>query len=325
MGDLVSLSYIFYTDQPGDFLGYLTDCASLDLPTSEQFELESCYRREETGDGFEDLSFLVVGQGGVEALVLAHKIQGKICFYGSGVEILTNVTDQKMIVAILECLIERARACDGNMLLLIDKKVGPTLSILGQQAFNRNGVPQLRFVAKQDLSQSEDDLFKDLRKSYRSLVNQGRRELSFEYVTGINPNEELFYSFKDFHKKIAGRQTRSCESWDVQFEMIKAGCAELSLGYMEDYGLVSSALFNDYGGTTSYASAVYERSLFDKPLAHANVFEGMLRAKKRGQNFFNLGVIPSYHPDREKEYNIGKFKKGFCRSLSPFIEWTFDL
>ncbi len=325
MDDLASFSYIFYADQRNDFLKCFSNCEFLNLPTPEQFELESRYRFAEIGVSFEDLSFFVVGKDGVEALVLAHKIHDRVGFYGSSVEILTNVTDQKMTDAILGCLMERAKISDCEMLLLLDKKVGPKLSALGQQVFNRNGVPQLRFVAQQDLSKAEDDLFKDLRKSYRSLVNQGRRELSFEYVTEMNLNKELFYDFKDFHKKIAGRQTRPSESWDVQFEMIGAGYAELILGYMEEYGLVSSALFNDFGGTTSYASAVYERSLFDKPLAHANVFEGMLRAKRRGQEFFNLGEVPPYHSDREKEYNIGKFKKGFCRSLSPIIEWSIKL
>ena len=89
--------------------------------------------------------------------------------------------------------------------------------------------------------------------------------------------------------------------------------------------MVSSALFNDVGHMTVYSVAVYNRDLFDYPLAHANVYDGIMRAKERGQKSFYLGQIPPYGSVDEKEFNIGKFKKGFCDELTSYIEWNISV
>ena len=107
--------------------------------------------------------------------------------------------------------------------------------------------------------------------------------MTFKYIRGDEASRDAFNSFRDFHKKIAGRVTRSPATWEAQYEMIQAGYAELILGYMDEDGLVSSALFNDMACQTIYAVAVYDRELQGIPLAHANVYEGILRAKSRGQ------------------------------------------
>jgi lipid II:glycine glycyltransferase (peptidoglycan interpeptide bridge formation enzyme) len=108
--------------------------------------------------------------------------------------------------------------------------------------------------------------------------------------------------------------------------MIKAGCGDLVLGYMKGHGLVSSALFTDFGDISHYAVAVYNRELFaEKPLGHAVTFEGILRAKERGQRLVNMGVIEQKGHVSDKEYNIGLFKKGFSNTLGNHIEWMFSI
>ena len=103
--------------------------------------------------------------------------------------------------------------------------------------------------------------------------------------------------------------------------MIATGCAELIMGKMEPYGLVSSTFCSDFGDTTFYGAAVYDRDLFQIPLAHASVYKSMMRAKRRGKSLFNMGIICQKNTVSDKEYNIGNFKKGFCNKLSCFIEW----
>ncbi len=319
-----NLKAISYVDDPQSFLSRLND-ASFDLPSPLEFALESRYRQAELGKKFSDLSFCILKNDVASAFIFAHKFDEFVGFNGSGAEVYSQDIDKKMAGFILDELISSARRNNCNIIKIDDLFTLNELSILGQEAFNRKGVPGLLLRASQNLLQDEEALHRGLRQSYKALVNQGRREIDFQFMSHDNANESQFRDFQEFHKQVSGKETRPKESWDVQFEMIKAGTAQLILGYMEPYGLVSSALFTDFGYTTSYAVAVYNRDLFDKPLAHANVYEGMIQAKKREQKVFNLGVIPTYDPAREKEYNIGKFKKGFCRNLLAFIEWNIKV
>jgi|TARA_R110002126_G_scaffold291807_1_gene459766 hypothetical protein len=322
---MAKFTSVSYAEDPSGFLLLLQKCTFPESPSIDQFKLESGYRFQEVGASFSDLSFFVVKNDVTQALVLAHKSGEFIGFNGSGAEIHTLEPHKKLIVYILDTLIDLSTHLQAQTLKIDDTCSRETLSIIGQEIFNRKGSPHTQLRAAQDLKQDHKALHTELRQSYKALVNQGLREIDFKHIDKTNLNESLFSAFKAFHQDIAGRQTRSDESWHKQFEMIEAGCAELIMGYMEPHGLVSAALFTDYGTTTSYAVAVYNRDLFDKPLAHANVYEGMTRAKARGQNIFNLGIITPYDKDKEKEYNIGKFKKGFCRELSPFIEWSIPI
>lgn len=320
-----AFTVLTYSDHPQEFLKYLESCELANLPTVEQFKLESQYRQAEIGEGFKDVSFCVLGMQKLEAFILAHKFGDFIGFNGSGAEIIEEDFHKKRSKHVLQCLLDTAVAENCQTFKIDDIDTGNMLSPLGQDIFNYKAVPNLKLRAVQNLTLSEEEIFSNIRNSYRSLINKSKNEIKFLHVTSDNTEKELFHDFRVFHKETAGRQTRSLESWDVQFEMIKAGHAELVMGYMEPQGLVSSALFIDYGQTTSYAVAAYDRTLFNKPLAHANVYEGMIRAKRRGQKCFNLGIIPPYDPKQEKEYNIGKFKKGFARKLSPFIEWSINV
>ncbi len=295
---------IVYDSQPKEFLRLLADTRTEGLPNPVQFELESRYRRHEHGETFKDLSFFIG-----HTCVLYHKYNNTTSgFNGSGAEIhgKDDVIDNLCGLALNHGLAEvKVALIDGTAL---------------QKAQSKQ-----KFRGLIDLTRTEAELHAGVRKSFKSLINNGRAEMTFKAITKDNADEKAFREFEAFHLHVAGRKTRSAETWNVQLEMIEAGEAELLMGYLEPHGLVSSALFTDYGQTTSYAVAVYNRDLFDKPLAHANVYKGMLRAKSRGQKNFNLGVMPVEGEATEKEMNIGKFKKGFVPSLTPFYEWTIPI
>ncbi len=320
------MKIISYTDDSDSFCKQLKVLEGRGYPSVTQFTLESRYRMAELGKNFQDLSFFMIENNAPVALIYAHKLADFAGYNGSGIEINTlKELGKKQTLKIIEHAMQTARYAGCSELKVKDIECSTHLSNLGQELFNQKGQPSVRLAAIQDLKLNEDDLHKQLRQSYKSLVNQGNKEIKFTYVTKSSPDEEMFRNFQAFHKKVAGRQTRPEESWNIQYEMIKAGTAELIMGEMPEYGLVSSALFTDFGDMTTYAVAVYNRELFDKPLAHASVYNGMLRAKSRGQRIFNLGTIPSYSDKIEKEYNIGKFKKGFCRALSSNLEWSIAL
>lgn len=310
---------IRHNDQPDEFF---TALARFKI-TADQFSLNVKYRMAFADNNLQDLSFCVSKNGDVQLLVLCQHA-GNALNFNSGAILFLGQNDNKKIIKMAFDELERvAHIVGAETLKLADYNSAPMLSTLGAEAFQRDGIPICRLEAVIDLLQSEIDIKRNLRGSYKSLINQTNRDMKFLILFKENPDKELFEKFKAFHLKVAGRKTRSDESWDAQFDMIVAGCAEVVLGYIEPHGLVSSALFTDFGTTTSYAVAVYDRELFARrSLAHANVYEGIVRAKDRGQKRFVLGNVPPRGTASDKEHSIGIFKKGFCDQPYTYLEWS---
>ena len=131
-------------------------------------------------------------------------------------------------------------------------------------------------------------------------------------------------NFKDFHLKISGRQTRSDESWLLQYDMIKQGFGELILA---DYQgkLAAGSLFLDQFDVSTYFTGVYERDLFDFGISHWLIYEGICSSFKRSNTSkFSLGYFDTNITD-PKWYNIQFFKKGFCERLKPIVLWSKEI
>ena len=159
-----------------------------------------------------------------------------------------------------------------------------------------------------------------VRKSYKSLINWGRKNLRLEYVNAENPDRNLFDLYRRFHQDVAGRVTRSLESWNVQFETIVAGKGELTLSYLDDK-LISGLLVIDGETNSVYSSAVNDRDAFEKPMGHWPLFNALLRSQARGMRSFDIGYVPYRAETPEKESSIGKFKKGFTDVLEYRSVW----
>ena len=77
----------------------------------------------------------------------------------------------------------------------------------------------------------------------------------------------------------------------------------------------------------SYAVGVYDRQLFDKPLAHLSLYAAIGHARENGARTFILGERPypsDSPPPSDKELQIAYFKEGFATELwlVPFLTIT---
>ena len=159
------------------------------------------------------------------------------------------------------------------------------------------------------------DWNKSIRKSYRSLINWGKKNMAVNCICGEYSHE--FGNYTQFHKDIAGRSTRSAASWDLQWMEVANGRGELIMGRWNNE-LVAGAVFIDGKKVCVYWSAVYERKYFDKPLAHYTLWLAINHAQKRGLKWFELGGIPKQGLTTDKEYQIGYFKRGFATHIVPY-------
>lgn len=173
-----------------------------------------------------------------------------------------------------------------------------------------------RHRAQADLTIDESRYHGKLRKSYKALINTARKHwIAHIDATG---NEAEFKRFETLHLKVAGRRTRSEESWNKQFEAIVAG--EAFAVYLADSAgdLVGASLFIQSRDEAIYAIGAYDRQLFDKPLAHLSLYEAIAYARQRGIQRLILGDRPypgDLAPPSEKELQIGFFKEGFASEL----------
>jgi len=321
---------VSYENDRHGFLSVLADSRFPESPSPEEFEVESKYRKAIVGASFLNVSFAVQNRGKIEAIVLCHKEKNGLSYplmgnHSISANIIIDKKDKKNLRCVLDTIDKITVEKKFDSYKIYDNELGQELSTIGEIAYNRGGLPTCHFEGCIDLIHDKEEIHRNIRTSYKSLVNQGDREIEYVTINKNNPDLSKFESFRQFHRQVAGRTTRPLESWEAQFEMIRIGCAELILGDVTPHGLVSAVLCIDHGNTTHYGVAVHDRDLFDKPLGHASVYKSVMNAKDRGQEIFSLGIISQKGTVSDKEFNIGTFKKGFCDRLSSFIEWEIKV
>lgn len=179
--------------------------------------------------------------------------------------------------------------------------------------------PWVRAVA--DLSLSEAQLKADIRSSYKSLLNWGKREIAIELSGGPDLDEDALAAYAGLYAGVSGK-TLPDSYWTTVGREIRENRGEIMLGALGGQRVLGS-IFIDSGPVTHYFSAAYDRTHFDKPLSHWPLFLGMLRAKERGQRWFDLGEVESPDVARgDKEAQIAFFKKGFTSRLAQATEWV---
>ncbi len=188
------------------------------------------------------------------------------------------------------------------------------LSFVGKYLLGKgaDAVPFFRQLI--DLSAPEDELFRQIRKSYKSLVNWGSKNLSLRIIDKETITLEDIERFRLLHFRAAGRETRSKHTWYMQYEMVCHDEAFVIVGELHGE-LVTAGLFSYSPQYCYYGVSASKREMFNKPLSHSLIWSAMLYAKDKGCNLFEMGnlsyprqgdAVPS-----KKEMDISTFKQGF--------------
>lgn len=287
------------------------------------------YYAEYYGSSFSDMSFYLEHQDKIIAYVLLYKISEKLCWPLDGIKIQTFPIKDDDEKTILNTIVDHIEKISKENLcpeiIIKDHTNGDRISQLGGILFKKRYKAKLDFEMLIDFKGfNEEEYFRNIRKSYKSLINWGKKNLKIKIIDKINPSREEFLNFKNFHHKISGRKTRSDASWDIQYEMVSQGIGELILAYYQG-NLVAGSLFMDQNDISIYFTGVYERSLFNFGVSHYLLYYGICRSYKRGTTkSFSLGIFETDIQD-PKWYNIQFFKKGFCQNLQPTIFWSQEI
>lgn len=169
-----------------------------------------------------------------------------------------------------------------------------------------------------DLSPSMAEIKSRFRKSYKALITSGGKLWKVGMATAAAP--DLWNEFRLLHLAVAGRATRSEDSWRLQHDAIASGDAFFIYLRNEEGKMVGGGLFHTTSHEGLYAIGAYDRLLFDKPLGHVVQYHAIEEMKRRGIRWYKLGArcyttdvpVPS-----EKEIAISNFKQGFASHLFP--------
>jgi len=277
--------------------------------------------------GDHDCSFAVFAKDAPALICLCAPLNGVLGLYGMPLKFIFNqsLNNDAHADALAAALghIEQLMARHGLTEARVLDHAATDTSLIGNQCRVHGGTSSPRHTAYVDLSVSEVGWRAALRKSSRSLINWGKRNLSISYVNRDAPARDLFDLYRAFHAEVAGRVTRSERSWDAMYEWITQGGGELVMAHLAGQ-LVAGSLFVDGTEVCIYASGVYDRTQFDKPLAHYPVWLGVERAHARGMRWLELGEIPEKGAVSDKEYQIGYFKRGFATDIVAEAIWRLS-
>lgn len=188
------------------------------------------------------------------------------------------------------------------------------LSPISKSLLDRGARLKPKFTQVLDLSNEEEFLHSGLTKSNRWAINWGKKNLRIEIQSRYTVAQGYWDAFRELHLKAAGRATRSRESWQLQYEMVRAGQAFAVMAWSDEV-LVSAALFLCSASHCYYGVSAFDRNLDHKPISHCVIWTAAMHAKNMGIRWFELGdqlyAGTQYTAPTKKEMGISYFKKSF--------------
>ncbi len=143
-----------------------------------------------------------------------------------------------------------------------------------------------------DLSLSEAELWKGVRRSYKSLIHRDE-----DGVVVAHPYEISGWG-RAVHDRVVGRETRPAATWDLMKQWMVQG---YGLATMDVSGYVYAVRFG--------AWAYYFSSAATEPNMHAMIWRLLQECKAEGVRWFEMGWQGEAHDDKGR--NIEMFRRGF--------------
>lgn len=164
-----------------------------------------------------------------------------------------------------------------------------------------------------DLAKDEQSLKRNLRKSYKSLVNKADN-ISITKPERLN---SVISQAQLLHKQLAGRATRHNDSWGKMAEAVLNGDAILVDKTIDDVLIGYCFFFHNKKNAYYVSSAIQERKG-----NHPLMWCAILHLKSIGVEKLILEFSSDRRNQTEKEIAIKNFKDGFSPSVLKTVKIT---
>ncbi len=161
-----------------------------------------------------------------------------------------------------------------------------------------------------DITKSEDEIFKEMRKTHRNLIRRAGKE-GVEIVRGAD--EKYLKSFYEIHLETVSRHKFVPFSYDYIKEEISSfkdndQISIFSAKYKNE--IISSAIIVFYGDQAFYHHGASSSKYSKIPASYLVLWEAIKEAEKRDKKIFNFYGIVENKP-KHPWFGLSKFKKGF--------------
>lgn len=178
-----------------------------------------------------------------------------------------------------------------------------------------------------DLSQSKEQLWINLRKSYKALINSIDKDSDFSFFISADKNQEDIHSmFVKFHKNHM-IEANKIPYGDIIYsgflDCMKAGIATILGVKFRDQIIIANYFFHDTQHAIYSSSAYDTNKAFAKlPLNHYLLYKAILHFKDLNYMILNFGEPCGFNHYNglddyldEKQINISHFKMGMGVAL----------
>lgn len=284
-------------------------------------DVHKSYYIEYFGDKYQDNSLIVFDDNNfyLAAYIFNDLSKNELSKWGSAIPIFYIEMEMAVKKKVISDFFSKMESLwNRNSLKSIQFRDNPFFL---ERYFENNLKFHLEHNAYIDLNQTESDIKMAIRKSYKSLVNWGYRNMVLKVYDSSNYKEDIIRDFEQFHIKVAGRRTRSHKSWVLQGNAVKEKMGIIVMGYLND-SLVSAVYVCLSKTEAYYGVAVNDRELMAQnlPIGHATLMEAIIQSKKHGISKFNLGNVEV--KEDPKLQSISKYKRGFTGEIETKLVYS---
>lgn len=170
-----------------------------------------------------------------------------------------------------------------------------------------------------DITQSAEDLLKNMRKSHRYLIKKSFAEKSLK-ITSTTDSKDI-EKFIPLYKKLSLRKHFVPHRGVAEeFEIFKKDNQSVLLLVEYEKKIIAGGLFDFVGEMAIYRHSASNDEYKNIPGMYAMLWEAIQIAKKRGMQTFNFwGVISEADSSSHPWYGLSLFKKGFGGEEKEFL------
>ncbi len=172
------------------------------------------------------------------------------------------------------------------------------------------------------LEKGENQLWVELRKSYKSVINKGIREQKILLVDHINFNKNILKEMQELHYKVSGRITRSNKTWELQFDSIKKDFGFVFCS-LNNKNLLAAVYFIKSSINAYYSVGIFTKEAKEKNYGHCLIWKAIQYCKLRGLKICELDMSINFNLEDNKDEKlrtISYFKSGFGGDIYPKYE-----
>lgn len=192
-----------------------------------------------------------------------------------------------------------------------------TIGVAGRPGQRLQGVDPGFSTYVVDLKQDLAAMWRQLRGSYKPLINKAQRQRAIQTFSGcgdpcdMQTAAVLMNDARRLHETAAGRQTRSDETWRLQANWLALGHAVVSVAYDATRPVGFAYALRWKGWSYYFSGASLEDSV-----SHALIWNLMVGVRAAGGEHFEVGHAAGDDAS-EKERGIAFFKAGFGGTQWP--------